>query len=138
MKLFSTRASDTAFALGTLILRVGSGFLLMFNHGYAKLTNFPDLAQKFGDPLKIGVTTSLSLAVFAEFFCATLIILGLLTRLAAIPVVILFSVILYKVAKNISAGAGGGELAALFLVCFLSILLLGPGKYSLDRLIGKR
>ena len=110
----------------------------MINHGYSKLSNFPELTQKFGDPLKIGVTTSLSLAVFAEFFCAAMIILGLLTRLAAIPLVILFSVILYKVAKNFSAGPGGGELAALFLVCYLAILFLGPGKYSLDRMIGKR
>lgn len=137
MKLISTKTTDTAFSLATLLLRLAAGILLIVNHGFKKLSAFPDLVGKFGDPLNIGATTSLSLAVFAEVFCAAFIVMGLFTRLAAIPLVILFSVIVFKVAKNVSAGTGGGELAALFLMSFIAILLLGPGKYSVDKLIGK-
>jgi putative oxidoreductase len=138
MKLFSVKASDPAFSAGMLVLRLAAGVLLMVNHGYPKLMSFAEKSQTFGDPLGIGGPASLGLAVFAEFFCAALVALGLLTRLASIPVIILFAVILAKISKDLTAGPGGGELAALFLAAYLAILLAGPGKYSIDRLIGKR
>ena len=38
---------------------------------------------------------------------------------------------------NYAAGQGGGELDLLFLTCFLTLLLIGPGRASMDRLLGK-
>lgn len=137
MRLTNTRTSATALSIGALILRVSAGFLLIYNHGWGKVTGYTSRASSFGDPLNIGPQASLTLAVFAEVICATLVIAGLFTRLACVPIIILFSVILLKISKNISAGPGGGELAALFLFCFITILLIGPGKYSLDKLVGK-
>ena len=49
-------------------------------------------ADKFGDPIGLGSTLSLALVTTPEFICALLIILGLGTRLAAVPVVISMSV----------------------------------------------
>ncbi len=86
-------------------------------------------------PFQIGSTTSLALIVFAEFFCAAFIILGLFTRLAAIPLIIGMGVALFYAEKG--QFFGDGEYAGLYMVCFLAILLLGPGKVSLDRFIGK-
>lgn len=85
--------------------------------------------------LGLGSTASLALVVFAEFFCSILLILGLFTRLATIPLLITMGVVVYRVNKmDIFAG---GELATLFFVCYLVLLLLGPGKASVDGMIGK-
>ena len=133
-KLFSTSVSDNALSFALFILRVGSGFLMLTNHGLDKLMNFAQKSSRFADPFGIGSTTSLSLTIFAEFFCAAFIILGLFTRLAAIPLVIAMSVAFFHANKG---DYKQGELALLFLVCFLTILIAGPGKASIDRLINK-
>jgi putative oxidoreductase len=134
-RLFSTKTSPVAFSIALLVLRVGAGMLMLGNHGLDKLIHFADKANRFADPFNIGSTTSLALVVFAEFFCAAFIILGLFTRLATIPLIIAMSVALFFSDKG--AIFGKGELSALFLVCFLAILFLGAGRISLDRFIGK-
>ena len=134
-KLFSTKVSDNAFSFGMFILRVGVGSLMMVQHGLDKLMHFGQKASRFTDPFHIGSSASLSLVVFAEFFCAAFIILGLFTRLAAIPLVIAMGVALFYRHKGLFFGEG--ESAGLYLVCFLAILIMGPGKASLDRFLGK-
>lgn len=134
-KLFSTRVSENAFAFAAFVLRVGVGSLMLVNHGLDKLMHFAQKAPRFADPFHIGSTTSLSLVVFAEFFCAAFIILGLFTRLAAIPLMIAMSVALFY--RHNGQFFGEGESAGLYLVCFIAILFMGPGKASVDRLIGK-
>ncbi len=134
-KLFSIRTSDNAFAFAAFVLRVGAGSLMMMDHGLDKLMNFAQKAPRFADPFNIGTTTSLSLVVFAEFFCAAFIILGLFTRLATIPLIIAMGVALFFAHKG--EFFGQGESAGLYLVCFIAILFFGPGKISLDKLIGK-
>ena len=134
-KLFGTRVSENAFAFAAFILRVGAGSLMMANHGLDKMMHFAQKAPRFSDPFNIGSTTSLSLVVFAEFFCAAFIILGLFTRLAAVPLVIAMSVALFY--RHNGQFFGEGESAGLYLVCFLAILIMGPGKASVDRMIYK-
>ena len=134
-KLFSTKVSESTLSVALFILRVGVGSLMMIQHGLGKLQNFGAKANSFSDPLGIGSTTSLSLVIFAEFFCAAFIILGLFTRLAAIPLVIAMGVALFSAHKG--EFFGEGENAGMFLICFVTILLTGPGRFSLDRLIGK-
>ena len=134
-RLFSTSTSDNAFSFAVLLLRLGAGSLMMINHGLDKLMHFAQKAPRFADPFHIGSTTSLSMVVFAEFFCAAFIILGLFTRLATIPLIIAMSVALFFAHKGEFFGAG--ESAGLFLTCFVALLFTGPGKVSLDRFIGK-
>jgi putative oxidoreductase len=134
-RLFSTKTSDNAFSFATLLLRVGAGSLMMINHGLDKLMHFAQKAPRFADPFHIGSTTSLSLVVFAEFFCAAFLVLGLFTRLACIPLIIAMGIALF-VAHN-GDFFGDGEMAGLYLVVFTALLFTGPGKISLDRFIGK-
>lgn len=133
--LFSTRCSDSAFSFAMLVLRVGAGSLMMVNHGFDKLMHFSAKAAHFADPFGIGSTTSLAMMVFAEFFCAVFIILGLFTRLACIPLIIGMGVALFY--AHSGDFFGKGEAAGLFLVCFVTLLFTGPGKASLDNFIGK-
>ena len=134
-RLFSTRVSENALAFALLVLRVGAGSLMLVKYGFYHLTHFARLAPKFSDPFHIGSTTSLALVVFAEFFCAAFVIIGLFTRLACIPLVIAMAVALYSALGGDFFGRG--ETAGLFLIVFFVLLFTGPGKVSLDRLIAK-
>lgn len=133
-KLFSTKYSDRSISLSLLLLRLAVGGL-MIPHGYKKLMNFANKSSGFTDPFGIGGPASMSLVIFAEFFCAGLIVLGLLTRLASIPLIIAMSVALF-ISHN-GQVFGEGEKAALFLAGYLILLFAGPGKISADKLIGK-
>lgn len=133
-KLFSWKYSDTSISFALLLLRFAVGGL-MIPHGYDKLVNFAKYSSQFADPFKIGMTPSLALTVFAELFCAALIVLGLLTRLACIPAIINMAVALFIAHKGLLFGEG--EHAALYMFGYIVLLFAGPGKYSMDRLIGK-
>ena len=133
-KLLSTKYSAGAFNAAMLLLRVGTGVLMM-NHGYGKLMKFGSLQHKFMNFLGLGSTISLSLVIFAEFFCSMFLILGLFTRLAAIPLIITMCVVLFKVQNR--DFFGDGEVVALYLTAFLVLLIVGPGKVSVDGMIGK-
>ena len=133
-KLFSTRYNATAANTGLLLLRVGVG-ILMAHHGYDKLVHFSEYQSKFMNFLGLGTSVSLGLAVFAEFFCSLLLIIGLFTRLACIPLIILTCVIIFKVSD--SDIFGKAETATLFLIPYLTLLFTGPGKVSVDALISK-
>lgn len=134
-KLFSTGFTNGSINFSLLLLRVVFGGLLITQHGWDKLMKFSTLRYSFADPLHIGTTASLSLVVFAEVLCSLFIILGLLTRLAAIPLVITFGVVVFMVKGN--AGIGERELPIMYLCAFLVILAAGPGKASVDRAMGK-
>lgn len=133
-KFLSTQYNATTYNLGLLILRLSAAGVILMNHGYQKLVNYGTMKDKFMDFMGLGTTVSLSLSLFAEFFCALLLILGLFTRFAA-----LFLVINMGVAFMLAHGGSfaDGELPFLYLAIFVAILLMGPGRISIDRMIGK-
>ena len=133
-KLLSAKYSAGAVNAAMLLLRLGLGILMM-NHGYDKLVHFSEYQDKFMNFLGMGKTLSLALVVFAEFFCSLFLILGLFTRLAAIPLIIVTCVIIFKV--NNGNVFGDGETAALYLTGYLVLLFVGPGRVSVDSMIGK-
>ena len=85
--IFNSRAM--AGDLGLLLLRLSMGGTMVIQHGWPKLSGFADRMDKFSDPLGISAPVSLALIVFAEFFCAVLVVLGLWTRAAVIPLLML-------------------------------------------------
>lgn len=115
--------------IGLALLRIGAS-VAMLTHGYGKLQMLINGAE-FGNPIGIGATPTLFLAVIAEFVCPILIIFGFKTRWAAVPTAITMAVAFFIV-----HGADAfqkKERALLYLIIFLSIILLGAGKYSIDR-----
>lgn len=133
-KLLSTKYSAGAFSAAMLTLRLSLGILMMM-HGYDKLIHFGDMQHKFMNFMGIGSSASLALVVFAEFFCSLFLILGLFTRLAAIPLIIATCVMVFK-AHNGDV-FGDGQTAALYLTGYLVLLFVGPGRVSVDSMIGK-
>ena len=126
--------SAMAFNFSMLLLRISMGILMM-SHGYDKLANFTERQKNFYNFLEIGTTPSLLFCIFAEFFCALFITLGLFTRLTVIPLLINMSVAVFGV--HAMDFLGDGEKATLFLSGFLVLLFCGPGKISVDGISSK-
>jgi putative oxidoreductase len=129
MKLISANYTAGAINTGLLVLRVGLG-VLMAPHGYDKIVNFDKYAAQFVNFLGLGSKVSLGLDIFAEFFCSLLVIFGLFTRLACVPLVIAMLVALFM-AHN-GQVFGEGEKATLFALGFFTIFITGPGRFSAD------
>jgi putative oxidoreductase len=133
-KLLSIRYSAGAFNFSMLLLRLSFGLLMLAQHGMPKLMKFSELSNGFYDPIGMGSKTALILAIFAEVFCSFFVILGLFTRLAVIPLIILMCVAFFGANKGV---VGTGELALLYLTVYVVLLFLGPGRVSVDGMIKK-
>ena len=133
-KLMSTNYAPGAFNVAMLLLRLTFGVLMM-HHGYGKLTGFNETAAHMPHFLGMSSTITTALVVFAEFFCALFIVLGLFTRLACVPLVINMCYALVMAHKGDFFGQG--EMATLYLCAFIVLLLVGPGRISVDSMTGK-
>lgn len=133
-KLISTAYTGFSFNLAMFILRVILG-VLMIPHGYNKLVGFAEGKKDFMNFLGLGSTISLALVIFAELFCSVFLIMGLFTRVVCAILLIEMIVVVFK-AHNVEI-FGDGEHALLYLAGYLTLLLLGPGKASLDGILGK-
>ncbi len=121
---------------GLLLIRVTISLLMLTQHGWVKLMSYSEKADTWADPIGLGGPTSLALAIFAEVVCAALVVLGLATRLAAIPLVITMLVAAGIV--HWDDPFSKKEFALLFLIPFLTLILTGAGRYSLDGWLEKR
>jgi putative oxidoreductase len=134
-KFLSTQYSETSFNVASLILRLTFGSLLFINHGLDKIRHFGSMEYVFFDPFHIGHRISLVLAVIAEVCCSLLLVLGVFTRVAALILVIEFAVAAFLFHKGQSLTAH--EAALLYLTAFFSLLLTGPGRISVDGMMGR-
>lgn len=125
-----------AVSFGLLVLRLGTGLMMAFGHGWGKFSTFGERAAHFADPFGLGPGLSLSLAVFAELFCSIALALGLFTRGVVIPLIITM-----LTAGLIIHGDDPWqrkELAFLYLVPLLTLFFTGAGSFSIDRVIGRK
>lgn len=105
----------------------------MLTHGFPKLQKLVAGDLQFGDPLGVGQEISLVLAVLAEFVCSILVILGLFTRVAVIPLAVTMAVAFFIV--HSADPLQIKELSLVYLTVFVGLFFTGPGRYSID---GKR
>jgi len=138
-----------------LILRL-SGLGLALAHGWAKIERFlsGESAQFVEGVARLGFpypTVFAWAATLAELVGGFLIALGLLTRVAAGFAAFTMFVAAFlrhrlaqqtlaffginPVAAEILEGWGNPERAALYLLIFLALVLMGGGRFSLDRLV---
>ena len=127
-------------SLGMLLLRVVMGAAFMI-HGWPKIQN----ATSWMGPDSEFPPALQACAAVAEFGGGAGLILGFLTPLAALGIAATMGVAIAKVhlpAGNPFVDAQHGpsyELAAVYLAGALAILLVGAGRFSVDRcLFGKR
>lgn len=117
--------------VGLALFRIGISLMMIFGHGLDKFQNLIAGNFEFPDPLGIGSTSSLFLAVIGEFIAPIFIIIGYKTRLAAIPAAITMAVAFLVV--HISDPFKVQEKALLYLLAFVVIALVGPGRFGIGR-----
>jgi len=126
----SSKWNDVAL----LLVRITFGASMLFGHGLGKWGKlFGGEEIKFADPFGVGPVASLAMAVFAEVICSILLMLGLLTRWAVIPLIITMGVAFFTV--HIADEFARQEKAILFGVTFIALFLTGPGRFSVDALL---
>ena len=114
---------------GLTILRISLGLTMLFAHGLPKFLKYAQIAPYFPDPIGLGSSLSLSLVIFAELFCSILLITGTAIRFASIPLIITMAVAFFIV--HGADPFAKKELALMYLLGYLSILIGGAGAYAL-------
>lgn len=107
--------------------------MMLIGHGIPKALEFSEKAAHFPDPLGVGSTASLSLAIFGEVVGSALLIVGLVTRGAAVPFVI--TMLVAAVVVHAGDPWAQKELALLYAVAGLALMGTGAGRFSVDRLL---
>jgi putative oxidoreductase len=132
------RVVDRLSALAPLLLRLTLG-LVFITSGWGKLHGLSDVTaffQTLGIPFP-----GLNAAVVAstEFAGGLLILVGLGTRLVALPLA--FTMVIAILTARWSEVDGPAALAGLvetsYLVMYLVLALIGPGAISLDGVLGR-
>lgn len=123
--------------LGRFTLRVLVFLPLLVKHGALKLLNFGQMAHDFPDPLHIGSLATLVIATVSDLICALLIMVGLATRWAALYVLcnLLVAFVFVHHLDLMSWKDMGGQIIFMFMGACVSLICLGPGKFSVDALI---
>lgn len=128
--------------LGTFLLRVSSGSMMLIFHGWPKIVGlysflsngnwkFANTISSIGFPLP--VLFAILFALF-EFLCSISLIVGFMTRLSAgILGVLMLTFVVFHSKFGFSF-----ELVFLYLIIFIVLLLVGGGKYSLDNYLRRK
>lgn len=144
--LFDCGTRDATASLGILVLRIGTGLMMLLGHGIGKIQTFAEKKDGFPVPdffplNRMSNPVSLMATIGAEVGCAALIILGLATRPAAFILAFTMIVAAFNIHATgpwfMAGGPGSKEPALLFLIPAIAILLTGAGQYSFDAALHK-
>ncbi|EAS43359.1 DoxX family protein [Photobacterium profundum] len=113
-----------------LILRIAVGSA-MLTHGITKILNFNEMAPGFMDPLGVGSEVSFLLVIFAEVIGSIGLILGVVTRVCAAT--LMFNMLMAVYLVGMVQGWSGIELAFLYSMIYLTLLILGGGRIALEQ-----
>lgn len=130
--LLSPRSLHTDLA--ALFLRLIFGGMFIYA-GWMKISAYDVMLGGFGKMLGLGPVLELNLVIFAEFVCGILIVIGLVTRLAVIPILITMIVAFFVAHANDLFVMK--QLPFVYMLLCLVVFILGSGRYSLDRLVFK-
>ncbi len=136
-KLFAFAPLTRFTDIGLLLLRVLVAVFMIYGHGLPKWYRLTSGAEiQFADPFGAGPAASLGMAIAAEIGCSLLLLLGLFSRWATIPLVITMLVAAFY--ANAGQPFQKMELALVYLLLYGAIFVSGPGYYSLDRILSER
>ena len=144
---FDCGTRDATASLAILALRVMIGLMMLIGHGLPQLQNFGAIKQwhvpDFFPFHFMSPSVSLMATIIAEFGASALIILGIATR----PAAFLLGFTMVVAAFSVHGSAPwfvsppkvlvAKELALLYLIPMITIILSGGGAFSLDAAIHK-
>jgi putative oxidoreductase len=132
--LLAGRSSAVDAAL--LLLRVFAGVAFVL-HGWGKVINVSGFAAEQGVPVVLGAA-----AAYVQFIGRLLLVVGLLTPLAAFGIGVTMVVAVVMLVRSgesfINPGGHSWESAALYAVVMLCLMMLGAGRYALDAMLFTR
>jgi putative oxidoreductase len=146
------RILTIAADLYRLVVRIGTAFnwlpptvarltvgWVFFQSGWAKLHSLEQVTKYFTDLGLPAPAFQATLASTTEFVCGTLLLLGLGTRLAVVPLIITMTVAIRTALWDQvdSLGSLFGLVEFLYIALLLWLGTNGPGPLSVDRLIGR-
>ncbi len=143
MKSFGSMMGRTA-DVGPLLLRIGIGVVFVA-HGWQKffdihVSNYAAFIDGLGVPLSSVVSP---VQAFVELVGGVLLILGLFTRFAVMPMIVISIGALWLIRQHIgfitpsvNPPGAGAELDTAILAGELCLLFIGPGRYALDAMLG--
>ncbi len=124
--------------LGRLFLRLFIG-LMLIQFGVRQMIHFDEVLPTFPDVLGFGREASLILMIAVEIIPGIFIMAGFLTRLMIIPPFVAMIVAEYYLLHDLVHTASyliswqePGYVPMFFLGIFFFLLLVGPGKISVD------
>ena len=129
--------NGAAATFGHLFLRISSGLMIFYIHGWHKLEGWITYLQN-GTPWKLAEEVagmhfpaplaSAVVATLVQFICSLFIIVGLFTRINAL---LLFGALSGAILQNLLAGRDP-QLAILYTLVVLTLAFIGGGRISLD------
>jgi len=122
--------------LPPLVARITVGWVFVLS-GWGKLHALPDIVEYFRT---LGIPAPEIQAPFAsgtELVCGALLLIGLATRFAAVPLMVVMTVAIMtaRLEELTSAGALFGFIEFTYIALLLYLAVAGPGPLSLDALI---
>jgi len=129
------RLSDVSLLIFRLLLSYG-----FYTPAMNKIRNIEAIAGWFAEMNFVFPKVNAYLAATTEFSGFILLFLGLGTRLIAIPLmfVMIVAITTVHLGNGFEAGNNGFEIPLYYLAMLFSLVVYGPGKFSLDQLIKKR
>lgn len=120
-----------------LIVRLAVGSVLIAHGFHFSPAEFGGLAaQEFGLPFPGLVGWAVTLLLFGG---GSLLVVGLLSRLTAIAASLhmVLAILLWDINEGFAPVTGGGvQIPLLVIAGLLTVLLSGPGPFSIDNLLG--
>lgn len=144
--LFDCGTRDATASIGMLFLRVTIGLMMLVGHGWGKVENFAKIKDGFPVPQffplhYMSPPVSLIATILAEVLFAGLLVLGVMTRISAF--VLGFTMVVAAFYINAAQpffysppdALRAKELAIMYLIPCVALVLAGGGNYSLDAVL---
>ena len=129
--LFPQHFRGNGVSVFILVLRLFFG-VLFFIHGLGKMMNFSELSVTYPSVLGLGSYMTLMITIFCEFCCSLFMMAGLLFRIMVLPMIVAMAVAFFDIHDALLPQ---GELSLIYLVVFVILYFVGPGRFSIDYLI---
>lgn len=120
-------------------------FRLVLAYGFfvpakMKWGNIDGIAEWFGSMNIPLPTINAYMAATTEALGVVLLTLGLATRLISIPLmfVMVVAILTVHLGNGFEAGDNGFEIPLYYLLMLLTLVISGPGKYSVDSILNKK
>lgn len=130
---------DKLTDVGTLLTRLTLAQVFVAS-GWGKLHDLPHVVDYF---TQLGIPMpefQARLAATSEFACGSLILVGLFTRLASIPLIVTMIVAILTARRADLSGFDDlvGFIEYLYIVLLVWLIIKGAGKVSLDHILSRK